>query len=275
MLNSKNIACGLTLYNPSAADIENVLHYAKWFDKVYVYDNTEDNYDDKKLKNSNKIFFVAQGKNNGLGIACDELCQYAKNDGYEFIILFDQDSRMDFNSLTALTENIGLNLQVAIYCPQIVYQKGSKNNSHDMKTVEWCITSGSCVRLEQYGLKYKFDVNYFIDRLDLDFCRQITESGYIICQNNEAVLYQQLGDELHKIGYMQYSTHGSIRHYYLARNRLYYNHKFGIVGYSFPQTIKHILMILFYEKKKVEKVTMVYRGVRDYRMHRMGKRGDI
>lgn len=272
LIQKKNmVACGLTLYLPEIEDIQNVLNLAEHFVRVYVYDNSDTPYDDSQLKKKENVVIISQGYNDGLGVACDSLCLAAKKDGVDYIVLFDQDSRMDSEAIQELLSDIGTDSQVALYCPQVVLQGESAKHLVERENITWCITAGTCVRLDLYGTIYQFDQNYFIDRLDLDFCRQVTTQGYKIRRMNTAIMSQQLGNDLHQFGNIKYSTPSGVRHYYLARNRLYFNHKFGILGCSFPQTLKQILMIFLFEQKKKEKICMTFRGICDYRKHKMGK----
>lgn len=60
-----------------------------------------------------------------------------------------------------------------------------------------------------------------------------------ICRINNAILNQQLGNNF-KNGY---ATHSGIRHYYISRNRLYYNQKYKISNLiSVLQFTKHFFM---------------------------------
>ena len=89
-----------------------------------------------------------------------------------------------------------------------------------------------------------------------------------IIVNENAVLNQRLGEK----GHFGHSQHSSLRHYYIARNRCYYNYKFysGICafGLSFLQTIKHIFAILLFEDNRGVKFRNVIKGIDDYRKYR-------
>ena len=97
------ICCGIILYNPSDSDVKNVQFYQEKFDKVYIYNNTEKNDKElnKKVKENNTSI-ISSGVNDGLSMACQRLCEKAKKDSYDYIILFDQDSRINEESIDAL-----------------------------------------------------------------------------------------------------------------------------------------------------------------------------
>ncbi|BAK48510.1 predicted glycosyltransferase [Clostridium sp. SY8519] len=259
------ICAGITLYKPNDSDLDNLYQYEEVFEKIYVYDNTPETH--REFQNS-KIKVISTGKNDGLGVACSELCKAAKNDCYDYIMLFDQDSRISNLDLCRFFTFIdSKEVEAWIYVPQIIYSGKIGENNEKFELVNWCITSGSVIDLKKYGKKYTFDEAYFIDRLDKDICQQILLNGGKICQYNEACLIQKLG-ELSPKGY---SMHQSFRHYYIARNRLYYNKKFSVGKLTTAlQTIHHIYSVVRFEDKKTQKIKMIIRGIKDYHKKIMG-----
>ncbi len=268
----KNVAVAMTLYNPLEEDIQNLINYAAEFKGIYVYANSSIKEFRKKLTVSN-IKVIGKGDNDGLAIACHALCTAAQKDGYKYVLLLDQDSRIGFKDINLLYENLYLNNDnVVMTCPQIVLNNKKPQSGSDAEFVPWCITSGSLLDLRYYGDDICFDEKYFIDRLDLDFCRQITEKGYKIFRINEALLYQDLGQTIIKRNKAVY-VHAPLRHYYISRNRLYYNKKYHISGMiTLAQFFRHIFMIIFDEDRKIEKLKMVFNGIADYKNNKFGKR---
>ena len=269
---SLNICAGITTFHPTEDDTENIKKLSKWFNKIYIYDNTP---------NSDLCFFekniqiIASGENNGLGVACDEMCIIAKKENYPYIMLLDQDSRINHTDLQIMSNFIIKNNQLAtIYCPKIcvinVEENSKIKNTNDLEfeMIKWCITSGTILRLSDYG-EISFDKNYFIDRLDLDLCTQIIKNGKKICRINNAILNQQLGNNF-KNGY---ATHSGIRHYYISRNRLYYNQKYKISNLiSVLQFTKHFFYVVFYEQDKLNKISYIKEGINDFKKNKMGKK---
>lgn len=270
--NTINICAGITTFYPTIDDVENIMMLSNWFEKIYIYDNTPNSNLDFTEQN---IMIITSGENNGLGIACDKMCKIAKKEKFPFIMFLDQDSRIDYKDLEIMSNFIKSNIQLAtIYCPKISVinneekRKEQEKNFFEFELIKWCITSGTILRLCDYGEIF-FDKNYFIDRLDMDLCTQIIKKGGKICRINSAILEQKLGNNYKN----SYATHSAIRHYYIARNRLYYNHKYQISAYvSVLQFIKHFLNILFYEQEKLKKIICVKEGINDFKKNRMGKK---
>lgn len=265
--NNFKISAGVTLFNPTRIEINNVIKYAEIFDKVYVYDNSVEDYDRSSLDRSS-IEIISQGSNDGVGKACRVMSERAKQDRFDFIMLFDQDSKIDHDNIMRIIEFIvKQEVEAMVYCPQIVFNERTNIIKGGYKFVDWCITSGTVVKLEDYGKKIMFDDNYFIDRVDKDFCYQIIKNNKKICQVNDALLYQQLGETSDK----GCSIHQPFRHYYIARNRAYFNKKYGKSNFlTIVQSFRHIYIIIKNEPEKLRKIKMVFKGISDFKKGKMG-----
>ena len=122
-INALKISAGITLYNPTFEEIENVIKYASVFDKVYVYDNSVEEYDRSNLERSS-VEIISQGSNDGVGKACRVMTEQAKQDQFDFIMLFDQDSKIDRDNIMRIIEFIKKQeVEAMIYCPQIVFNE--------------------------------------------------------------------------------------------------------------------------------------------------------
>lgn len=265
---------GVIVYNPSDADIKNIVNLSLIFDTVILYLNSPLSSEQQQtLAAYEKIILIGDKTNKGMSVACDEICKYTRSRGNRYVMMLDQDSRISKECLDSIYFRLSegnLNPAVRMLCPVIDYGNGV-TTSGEYSYVDWCITSGSLLFLSDYGDRYCFDTNYFIDRVDADICRQIIEADFKIERVNSAVLHQRLGTEV-KIMCRTYSEHSSIRHYYISRNRLYYNRKFGISNWkSVLQTCKHLGSILMYEHDKNLKIKAVIRGIMDYRIRKFGQ----
>ena len=266
------IGIGIIAYNPTSEDIDNIHNHAARGYSVYVYNNTETDYDayaEKIVSDYSNIFVLGSGSNDGMSIACDEICRVAAL-SVPHILLLDQDSRFNDIEIKKLINAICLYKDAAIICPQIVYS-GEPKCADDYGIVDWCITSGSLINLRYMKDILSFDRNYFIDRVDVDLCKQIKNAGLEIVRVNNSILYQQLGEEVNSSS-KSYFSHSPLRCYYMTRNRLYYNKKYGISSFvSYLQTIKHVTLILRFESYDKNKLKMIKRGIFDYYHNKMGK----
>ncbi len=270
------ICCGVVIYNPELEEINNIIKKTNLFEKIYIFDNSDRENGHVSLEYDN-IEMMSQNKNLGLSYAYHEICKKAKKSGYDYIMMFDQDSIIsdrNINQMIELISDFDDRDKVGVFSPKIIYNN-QKNDTVDkgkfFEEVDWCISSGSIINLTLYGNDICFDINYFIDRLDQDFCRQVKEKGYKVIRFNEIILKQQLGESI-VIGKKVYSSHSVVRHYYMSRNRLYYNNKFSESNIkSVLQVIKHLYWILKFEPDKVLKMKAVIKGINDYKKDNFGK----
>lgn len=266
-------SCGVVLYNPCEKDLLNINRYINFFEKVYIFDNSDNNEENYNFDSYDNVEYITFFKNMGLSIAYDKMACTAQSEGFDFLFLFDQDSDISLDSIQLIINQAEIDEDnfIGMYCPQIIYNGETKDVEENCKFVDWCISSGSMIKLSLYNQLVSFDKNYFIDRIDKDYSKQLIENGYKICEVSKAFLNQQLGETVVKFG-KQISDHSAIRHYYMSRNRLYYNKKFHISFFiSFLQTFKHILYVIMYSDDKKKKISYIAKGYQDFKKQRFGQ----
>ncbi len=267
---------GITFYHPSKENIERAKMLSSCFDYLLVYDNTEGNI------NLNGVFggypnvlVFSTGKNDGLPVAYNLLFKKASELNVDFFCTLDQDSIFEAEEIDALKHLISNKVDIKttfIIAPYIDYGFGTFQRKEVLLEKKWVITSGSFVNLKLCKEKnISYDENYFIDKFEIDLCQQAIAQGLKVTMYTGAVLHQRLGDDNgHK-----HPNHSPIRHYYLFRNRLYFNKKwFGFAKrtfLNFLQTIRHLLLIFLYEDNKRKKIEMFFKAKRDFKNNNMGK----
>ena len=250
------IAAGVVLFNPENIDRLKILlnKLEQQFDKVYIFNNG----DDISLSiNFNKIHYINKKENMGIAFALNTIMEYAKNDGYSWVVSMDQDSLIPDGLIDGFVSAIKTYEKIGIVCPQVVDKRRifsdiKKNKNHEF--VDFCITSASCTSIEAWEMCGKYDEWMFIDLVDNDFCKRLTITGYKILQLNEWVLDQEFGkivpknkkkqifwfkisklfrnENIAKLSYKKYVS--PMRVYYTNRNIIYLNRKlclYGNVGY--------------------------------------------
>lgn len=270
-------ACGVIFYNPKKEEVEKIYDYLKVFDKVFVIDNsTEINKECEFLKNKN-FEYIFNNHNFGLSKSYNILCNKAYKEDYKYVCLLDQDSIFSNHNINAMINEIkeSKNEKVGIFCPRIIYNnKSSIYNSNNLKKIEeinWCISSGSFLNLDIYNIIKGFDENYFIDRVDADYCFQLKKKGYKILIINNSYLEQELGTAFSKFNKIIFE-HSPLRNYYIFRNRLYFYKKNKKLYLSLLPALKHIWSILLYEHAKKEKLKYILKGGIDFYKNRLGEK---
>ena len=254
------------LYHPDKEVFARIDRYSKIFDKVIVYDNTEN--PEYHTENSDKITYLGRNKNDGLPYAYNKILKYIfDNYSFDYMCMLDQDSEYSntaIKNIINFIENSKMK-NVAIYGPAIKYRYHTPLTKNKFDIVSWVITSGCFVNLKiikDNGLS--FDENYFIDRFEVDMCKQLTNLNYKIVQVNSSIIKKELGEDS---GH-RHPNHSPIRHYYLARNRLYFNKKYyGFLKrwlLNILQSGRHIVLIALYENNKASKIKHCLKGWNDY-----------
>lgn len=271
----KYAAC-VVIYNLPKEEIQRVKLYVTSFDVVYILDNS-DTCDSLDWVDCDNIIYHWNGGNIGLPASFNWVLNKVQ-ENVDYLCLLDQDSIFTNDNIESLKRHIESNRDyishsVGIIGPYINYTGSSFRREEKEVCVPWVITSGSFLnvaRINQDNLRY--DEDYFIDRCEVDFCRQLTLKNYKVILYRGAVLNQQLGDD----NGSKHTSHNSIRHYYIFRNRFYYNKKFFSppkrILLNIAQTIKHLGHILIYENGKGTKIKMLTIAYEDYKHGKMGKR---
>ena len=267
-------AAGVTLYYPTDEQIRSIVQYSKYFSYVFIKDNSpsKSQYADI-LKNVKNIEYFFDGVNWGLPKVFNNIMELCINLDVDYLCTLDQDSILSSNLIEIMQDYINTSKidNVGIYAPNPVPNLHEKKTSK-ISEVNWVICSGSFINikgLNKYQIKY--DENYFIDRFDADFCMQIKLKGMKIIKLKEIEMLHMCGDgERH--------THNIYRHYYMFRNRFYFNHKYysniEATVRTCLQNIRHLFNIFLKEDAKISKAKMYELAKADYIKKKFGKMSD-
>ncbi|MFR0539483.1 glycosyltransferase [Limosilactobacillus reuteri subsp. suis] len=277
-MNRKNkFACGIVTYFPNNDVIDKINKYSDEFDEVYVFDNTPQESDVlKKLELNQKIHLYSNEENNGLSVAYNYFVKEAISN-CDFLCTLDQDSVFLTENIEKIIDYINSNDldSIAVIGPKIIYNNDyemSARNS-DINDKRYLISSGSFLNLSILKENnIKFDPQYFIDRVDIDFCQECIRKGFRVVEYTSSVLYQTLGTPTK---HMNKGNHSYKRHYYMFRNRFYYNRKFSNSllqreSLNIIQSLKQCLRILTFEDQKINKLKQLLLAIYDYQHNIMG-----
>lgn len=266
-------AAGITFYHPTTENINRISTYAENFDIVFIYDNSSENisYIDEIRLYKNIIYFYNQ-RNDGLPVAFNKILIECYNENIDFLCTLDQDSNLLANDIeemkNAIEKNNSENIAIYAINPVDYGEKTFTNVSNKMVEVDWAICSGSFLNLKIIKkLNIWYDENYFIDRFDADFCKQITLKNKKIILFNDIQMEHSCGDINHK--------HSVLRNYYIFRNRYYYNSKyfneFNSKIRTLLQDFKQIFYILYTKDNKNENIQALRVAREDFKTKRFGK----
>ena len=267
------LAAVVVFYNPSDTNIKNIDNYIDSVDRLYVVDNSDDK--EIRIKNTEKIEYVKLNENLGIAKALNVGAEKAIKEKYKYLLTLDQDSKMTSDIVNKMKlflkntkeEKIGL---ISPY--QDIDSKDEKPTCEyeDMTEV---MTSGNIIDLDIYKKIGGFKDWLFIDCVDTDYCMNLHKNGYKVLRLNNIVMKHELGNlVVHKLFNKEYPcyNHNPMRRYYIVRNNLYINSMYKDL---FPDYCAWLIRvqkgqvkrIIMFEKNKIKKLKMMYRGYKDFK----------
>ena len=266
------ILCGIVLYNPEVDRLKrNIDSVIKQVDYVLIVDNCSNNK--MEIKNTldffeEKVQYIRYEKNLGIAAALNTIIDYAKNNSYKWVLTMDQDSIANENMVGTMLKYSSIE-SIGILCPLNIDKNGysADGETCGIKDMEWCITSGSLININECSKNCSFDEKMFIDLVDYDYSLQVKKQGLRIVRIYDAILYHRLGD-LKTISFfnkkMEITNHSALRRYYYVRNIYYLFKKYNFNSKERRKWKKKILSIklkiLLFEKNKFSKLKMIHKG---------------
>lgn len=284
----KKISAVVILYNPEICVLDNITTYVDNVDKLYIVDNSEQKniFFIDKIKNYQNAHYIDNQGNQGIAHALNVGANKAIDDGYEWILTMDQDSvatpgmldnMLDYFAHAADINHISI---IAPFHANSYHPECTSNEPYS--EVLSTMTSGNLLNLKLYEKIGPFIAELFIDYVDNEYCLRSKLKGCKVIQVNNAILKHNLGElKQHKILWKSFfsTNHSPIRRYYAFRNRIYIIKTYK---YDFPEYCKmeksrffiDFFVILFYEKKKLQKFKMMALGIKDGLRNKYGKFND-
>ena len=192
-----NLLCVIVLYK---CLLENTKTYQTLIRRMrsyhlYIYDNSPE----KQFINDGRMIYVHDAKNSGLSVAYNKAAEYAKENGYKWLLLMDQDTDFSGISITDYEKAISNNPTIKVFAPKI--KCGAKYMSpvkiwHHIGFLQNKVPSG-IIQLSKYGIINSgmcvnvdamiecggYNEKVFLDHSDFEFLEKIKRlysSAYII-----------------------------------------------------------------------------------------------
>lgn len=245
--------------------------------KILLVDNSDDRpFSIERLRGLefDNIKHVWNGKNMGIAYALNVGCSLLYNEGYSWVLTLDQDSIVPSNLLGVYSSFLSDNIdKVGILSCDFLGNKETNMSIFNYEFVNFCITSGSLLNLDAWNNVGRFDEKLFIDGVDHDLSIRLKIGGYKIVKFTNLHLIHRLGDPriitlLHHRFNIRVG-HSPMRAYYMTRNSKYiikkYGKKYTNNSVLHLQYVKLILIVLLFEKHKINYLTSFFMGYYDYR----------
>lgn len=267
----KTILGAIITYNPNLDLLKkNIASFFASVNAVIIIDNGSKIIEELFYLESDKVKVLINKSNLGIAEGLNQALLYAQENQFDFILTMDQDSFFESETVPDLLLGFK-NDTTAIVCPSL-----KDMNSNELVTVDekyaaifTTITSGSLCNVAILKSVGGFDSKMFIDYVDFELCLRIQKKGFKIIRSRSSVLCHHLGESKMErfLGIPIICTHHSpLRRFYYARNKIYIYKKYF---FTFPFFVirdilsfgKTILIILFFEKLKMEKMKMIVKGI--------------
>lgn len=271
----------IVTYKPDLQRLkQNVAAIDPQVDEIVVVDNGSKNVADVigSLSGYNNIHFIKNKDNMGIATALNEAAQYAKEQGYEWIITLDQDSVAPSNLVETYLPYTK-DKSIGMLCCKIIDRNFgeldiNKRHNHGCEEVPMCITSASMMNIKAWDEVGGFPEDFFIDSVDFDICLSMREHGYKIVRTNDTALLHEVGHSeiRHSFGKdRQIYHHNPIRYYYMVRNGIFLGKRHHFVIKATYRVFRMAFFTLLYDDRRIQKARMMLKGLYHAIINRYGE----
>lgn len=289
-MGEKVIAIVIT-YNPDEDFIKNILKIREQVKVILIVDNGSSERSLKFIKQASDlpdINIILNKKNLGIATALNQGFSWASANKFKYALTFDQDSYPSPNMVQKLLDGYCYYPEpskIAIIAPNIIDKAVNVRSRHLRPTgkftfelvtctngyledITFVITAGSLCNLSVYREIGRFQDDFFLDYVDLEYCLHASSLGYKILVACEALLVHSLGkrQERHFFGRKEYPRfHSPDRWYYQSRNRIFILRKYVSIYpflffYEGVNVIYGILRMLIFEDQRSSKMKALIFG---------------
>jgi rhamnosyltransferase len=228
---------------------------------------------------------IENGVNLGIAAALNTGVRWAKARGFQYVLLFDQDSTVTegfSQAMLAQYESHPQRDKVAVVTPSQVERSTGRARGHRFAkdgSPLVAITSGSLMPVEIFDRCGWFQEELVIDCVDHEYCLRARSLGYTLAQCRQAVLLVAVGSTTshQAFGLTISARHYSARRrYYITRNRLVMVQRFWKQQPAWccrmlQDIVQDAVKVALVEEERWSKMRNTARGIYDALCGRMGK----
>lgn len=292
-LDSSKTCAVVVTYHPDKNFTERLLSITEQVDRVIIVDNGSSKQAATMLQEVNqnrRIKIILNKENLGIAKALNIGIAQAKKYGYEWVILFDQDTLANSNLVAELCNILGnypISQKIAIiganYNNILKNTQGKPSklaSTNQWREVKRVITSGSLLSIEAYEKIGPFRECFFVDLVDIEYCMRTRKLGYHIVKSAKPLMSHSIGFPSKHLLFgkaVWVTNHAAIRRYYYARNYVVIQREYGnyIFGWWAIKSLKKCIIqssiIALFEANKLSKVSAIYIGWWHGITNKMGK----
>ena len=219
-----NVCVVVVFYNPTKEQILKYEYLANSI-RVVAVDNS------KNQSSVSNIEYIPLYPNTGIAAAQNEGIKYAIREGYEFVLLMDQDSNIDnafvldmmneYNILKKLHPEIGFLGPVFVDAESDQEYKNYIGKGEDYTKVDNVIASGCLIQTETLKSVGGMDESLFIDLVDFEWGWRVVSNGYQGYMTRNVKMTHSIGKEYHNWHGFVLGISAPFRYFYQYRNTLW------------------------------------------------------
>ncbi|HEX4155741.1 MAG TPA: glycosyltransferase family 2 protein [Acidobacteriaceae bacterium] len=283
------MAAVVVTYHPDAIVLENLCGLFSQTRHLIVVDNGSSVAELAPFRlaaQSQGFELIENGENLGIAAALNLGIQRARRLDAEWVLLFDQDSRITDGFVNTMMRFFASNPwgeRLAIANPRYVDLRfGTPLPQHREVhgVLESATTSGSLSPMRVFDEAGGFAEELFIDGVDYEYSLRLRAKGYVIATCAEATLLHSPGDptshDFLRLKPFQASNYAPIRRYYQERNKIWICKRYGrhfpsFFLNQFTISMKDLVKIFLVEKNSWRKCRYFMRGIADGLCGHMGR----
>lgn len=241
----------------------------------------------KTLSVCDRITLIENHKNLGIATALNIGIEHAIKRAFKWVLLFDQDTIVHENLCQSLCniyssypeqEKIAL---IGSNYSNVFKPTADLNTQQPYRVVNRVITSGTLLSIVAYQKVGRFNDDYFIDMVDLEYCVRATRLGFTLLKSTSFLMIHSVGFPTEHALFgkkIWLNNHSALRRYYYVRNyvvfqKKYGNHRFGWWAVkSLRKSIRLAFLILLFESNKQSKIKAILIGWLDGFNQHMGEK---
>jgi len=261
----------IVTYNPEIGHLKSFLErLSRQIDLVLIYDNNSLNLKDiASIQFPQNVIIHSSPINKGLPAHYNAAIQYGLENGFNYLLILDQDSNFNDDFLTKYRQNISD--ESICLVPLLVHSNKNYNDTYPERTkseiepVSRSINSGTLLNLKTLPTQLRFDEDLFIDSVDFDFFEKIRKFSFKVLRVNSAKLHISLGN-ISRIGPFFLYNYSPFRLEKQTRDRVIFLRKHPVSAFSlwlFLFTIFCDTKAVLFEKERLRKIKAIAKGFKE------------
>ncbi|MBS0216013.1 MAG: glycosyltransferase family 2 protein [Proteobacteria bacterium] len=286
MAQASSIAAIVVTYRPDIDTLQALVDaLLPQVDRLWLVDNASANIESiRTLAATRGIDSIVNGENLGVGAALNQGIATARAHGHDHVLLMDQDSLPADDMVARLGDALHAGGErLAAVGPAHVdartgdiapfvrigfpFNRKLRPASGEVVDCDFLITSGCLIPLHAIDAIGDMDAGLFIDNVDLEWCFRARAHGYRVAGVADAEMEHRIGDRLHWRPGGRAIVHGSVRLYFIMRNRVLLYRRPGTPGrwiaQDVPRAILKFLGFSLVVAPRMANFRAMCRGLRD------------